>query len=162
MDKIRARDQHFSYAAIVVTTSMKFLAVVTPPYIYHSFSTQKTFQQEKFTPMNARSCGQRNVKKHRKIKNSELYIALDIYLKIDFMQNREFTSSGSRYYVVRSCKCLTASLTLSTKRLNKKQKEINSITDIPQYNFRKLLKKFNNVSHLCHKKKHVHIEPIET
>ena len=61
----------FSYTDIVVTRTMNFLEVVTPPSIYNSFSTQKNFWEEKFTPANMRSCGRRNVSTHREIKNGE-------------------------------------------------------------------------------------------
>ena len=55
---------------------MKFLAIVSPPSIYHGCSTRKTFWEEKFTgkkqdlfeSVNIRNCGQRNVRKHKEIK----------------------------------------------------------------------------------------------
>ena len=69
--------------------NMKFLAVVTPPTdVYHGCSTQKTFWEEKFTSVNMTSCGRRNIKKHRKIKNGEKYIALYIYLELYFFYKR--------------------------------------------------------------------------
>ena len=37
----------FIYTDIFVTRTMKFLAVVTTPYIYHGFSTQKTLWEYK-------------------------------------------------------------------------------------------------------------------
>ena len=65
--------------------NIKLLAVVTAPLnIYHGCFTQKTLSKEKFTPMNMISCGKRNVKKHRKTKNGEQYIILNISSKIDF------------------------------------------------------------------------------
>ena len=73
---------------------MKLLAVVTPPPAnYHGLFTRKTFWEEKFTPLNTRSCGRCNVRKHTEIKNGEHYIILDIYYKIDFMNKMEVTSS---------------------------------------------------------------------
>ena len=58
---------------------MKLLAVVTPPYIYHGSSTLKTFWEEKFTgkenlflAVNMKNFGRRNVRKHKKIKDSEM------------------------------------------------------------------------------------------
>ena len=49
--------EHFQ--VIVVVRAMKFLAVVTPPYIYLGFSTWKTFWEDSM-----RSCGYCNVIKH--------------------------------------------------------------------------------------------------
>ena len=57
---------------------MKFLAIVSPPSIYHGCSSRKTFWEEKFAgkkqdlfePVNMRNCGKRNVRKHREIKIS--------------------------------------------------------------------------------------------
>ena len=60
------------------------------------------------------------------------------------MDKREVTSSESNNYMGIPCKGLTTSLTLSTKRSNKKQKERFYITDITSQDFRKLLKKFKN------------------
>ena len=63
---------------------MKKLSVVTPPPdIYHDCSTQKTSWEEKFKPVNMKSCGRCNVRKHRDIKNGDQYIILDIYSNID-------------------------------------------------------------------------------
>ena len=62
---------------------MKLLEVVTPPYIYHGWSSRKTLQKEKFTlgeftPVNIKNCGHCNVRKHTEIKNGEKYTTLDI------------------------------------------------------------------------------------
>ena len=43
--------------------------------------------------MNMRSCAHHNVRKHKEIKNGEQYIALEIYLQIDWLEKREVTSS---------------------------------------------------------------------
>ena len=45
----------FVYTDIVVTRLMKLPEVVTPSYIYHAWSTRKTFWEEKLTPVNIRS-----------------------------------------------------------------------------------------------------------
>ena len=57
---------------------MKFLAVVTPPYIYHGYSTWKTFWEEKFTgkenlflAVDMKNGGRRNVRKHKDIRGSD-------------------------------------------------------------------------------------------
>ena len=86
---------------------MKFLVVVTPPYIYHGCSTRKTFWEEKFTgkkqdlfvSVNMRNCGQRNVRKHKEIKDIDERVTLNIYEilkfseKFDNLDKMETTSS---------------------------------------------------------------------
>ena len=86
---------------------MKFLVVVTPPYIYHGCSTQKTFWEEKFTgkkqdlfePVNMRNFGQRNFRKHKEIKDSDKCVTLNMYEilniseKFDDLEKMETTSS---------------------------------------------------------------------
>ena len=65
--------------------NMKLLAVVTPPSIYHSCSTWKTFWEGKFTgkenlflAMNMETFGRHNITEHKEIKGSEKYVTLDI------------------------------------------------------------------------------------
>ena len=79
---------------------MKFLVVVTPPSIYHGFSTQKTFWEEKFTgkqdlfeSMNMKICSCRKVRKHKEIKVSDKCVALNISEKFDSLNKRETTFS---------------------------------------------------------------------
>ena len=55
---------------------MKLLAVLTPPpAIYNGWSTQKTFWEDKFTPVNITKFGRSNVRKHSESKECENYIA---------------------------------------------------------------------------------------
>ena len=108
-----------------------------------------------------KSFGSCNVRKHRKIKNGDQYIALEISLGIYCTDKREFTSLESRYYIGISVKGLTDSLTLRTKRKNKKQNSRNAITDITNQYFRKLIMEFNNSPYIGYKKKQVHNEPTE-
>ena len=89
---------------------MKFLVVVTPLYIYHGCSTQKTFWEENFTSKkqdlfesaNMRNCGQRNVRKHKEIKDSDervtlnMYDILNISEKFDNLEKTETKSSQSK------------------------------------------------------------------
>ena len=88
---------------------MKFLLVVTPPYIYHGCSTRKTFWEEKFTgkqdlfeSVNMKNCGRRKVRKHKEIKGSDKCVTLDIYEilniseKFDNLNKMETTSSESK------------------------------------------------------------------
>ena len=86
---------------------MKFLVVVTPPSIYHGCSTWKAFWEEKFTgkkqdffvSVNMRNCGQRNVRKHREIKDSDERVTLNmneilkISEKFDNLDNMETTTA---------------------------------------------------------------------
>ena len=57
------RISQFNYSVNIVEIKKKFIAVVTPPYIYHSCFTWKTLWKEKFTPASMRSRGSHNVKK---------------------------------------------------------------------------------------------------
>ena len=64
---------------------MKILSVVTPRYIYHGCSTQKTFWEEKITgkkdlflSVNMKNCGRRKFGKHKEIKSGDKYVTLDI------------------------------------------------------------------------------------
>ena len=58
-------------------------------------------------------------------------------------------------------KGINNSLDLSTKRSNKKQNAMFSITDINKQYFRKLLKKFDNSPSIGYKIKKVHNKPTE-
>ena len=82
---------------------MNILAVVTPPSIYHGFSTRKTFWEEKFTgkenlflAVEMKNCGRRNVRKHKEIKGSDKYVNLDISSKFDSLDKMKITSSESK------------------------------------------------------------------
>ena len=79
---------------------MKFLVVVTPPSIYHGWSTQKTFWEEKFTgkeylflSMNMKNCGHLKVRKHKDIKGSDKSVTLDISEKFDSLNKMKTKSS---------------------------------------------------------------------
>ena len=141
---------------------MKLISVVTPPAIYHGLPTQKTFWEENFTLVSMKSCGRRNFRKHRDIKNGEHYIALDLSLKLYCLYKRKATSLEPRDNVGRLGKGMTTSLTIRTKIPNNKQKARTVFTDITNQYFRKLLKKFNNSPFLGYKKKRVHNEPTES
>ena len=73
--------------------NMKPPAVVTPPPIYHGFSTQKMFWEGKFTPVNMINGGRRNVGKHIDIKYGKKYITLEILLRFGSLDNMRITSS---------------------------------------------------------------------
>ena len=79
---------------------MKFLVVVTPPSIYHGFSTRKTFWEEYFTGkkdlfqyVSMKNCGRRKVRKHKDIRGSDKIVTLNVSAKFDSLNNMETTSS---------------------------------------------------------------------
>ena len=101
---------------------MKFLAVVTPPSIYHGCYTRKTFWEEKFTgkknlflSVNMKNCGRQKVRKHKEIKDSDKYVPLDISSKFDSLDKMKTTSSESKGKLERSGKGLINSLGFNTK-----------------------------------------------
>ena len=101
---------------------MKFLVVVTPPYIYHGCSTRKTFWEENFTSkqylfqsMNMKNCGCRKVRKHKEIKGSDKCVTLDISEKFNSLNKMETTSSESKVKLGRSGKGLVTALALKNK-----------------------------------------------
>ena len=99
----------------------KLLEFVTPPpALYYGFYTQKTSWEEKFTLVNMKLYGRRNVRKHREIKNDDKYIALEISLELDCLDKIEVTSPESSDYLGRSGKGLNTTLTLRNKIKNKK------------------------------------------
>ena len=123
--------------------NMELLAVVTPPpYTCICWSTCKTFWGENFTPVNITTCGRHNVRKHGEIKNGEKYIILDISSKVDGKDKRGVISSISRDRMEIPGKGMTTSLSLGTKKTNKKQKARFSSNDITNQDFRNFLTKF--------------------
>ena len=65
--------------------NMKFLVVVTPPYIYHGCSTRTTLLEEKstgkkdlFMSVNIKTCGRRKFRKHKEIKGNDNIVTLNI------------------------------------------------------------------------------------
>ena len=106
--------------------NMKLLAVLTPPYIYHGCSTQKTFWEDnftgeenftvgEFTPVNMKNCGRCNVGKHREIKDSDKYITSDISLKFVSLDKMIIASSYPKDNFGISGKGLITSLCLNAK-----------------------------------------------
>ena len=80
--------------------NMNILAVVTPPSMYHSCSTRKTFWEEKFTgkenlflAVNMKICGCRNFREHKEIKGSDKYVTLAISSKFDSLDKIKITYS---------------------------------------------------------------------
>ena len=82
---------------------MKFLAVVTPPSIYHGCSTGKTFWEEKFTgkenlflSVNMKICGRHKVRKHKEIRGTDRIKTFDISAKFDTLNKMETKTSESK------------------------------------------------------------------
>ena len=114
---------------------MKFLVVVAPPSMYHGCSTRKTLWEEKFTgkkqdlfmSVNMRNCGQRNVRKHREIKDIDERVTLNmnkilkISEKFDNLDKMETTSSESKVKMKGSGKWLVTALDIKTKARSKKK-----------------------------------------
>ena len=74
--------------------NMKLLAVFTSPSFYHSCSNRKMFWEETFTAeeklfldVNMKNYSRCNVRKYIEIKGRENYVALDILLKFDSLDN---------------------------------------------------------------------------
>ena len=114
---------------------MKFLVVVTPPYIYHGCSTWKTFWEEKFTgkqdlfqSVNMKNGGRCKVSKHKEIKGSDKCVTLNIHEilniseKFDDLKKMETISSESKLELERSGKVLVTALDLKTKARSKNTK----------------------------------------
>ena len=106
---------------------MKFLAVVTPPPIYHGCSTRKTFWEEKFTgkenlllSVNMKNCSRHKVRKHKEIRGSDKIVTLDISAKFDSLNKIETTYLESKEKLERSGKGLITSLGFKTKARSQK------------------------------------------
>ena len=109
---------------------MKLIAVVTPPPIYHGWSTRKTFPEETFTgkenlflAVNIKNCGRRNIREHKEIKGSDKYVTLDISSKFDSLDKMKITSSESKWKLKRSGKGLITSLGFKAKSSPQKYKK---------------------------------------
>ena len=109
---------------------MKFLVVVTLPYIYHGCSARKMFWEENFTGkkdlfqyVNMKNFGRCKVIKHKEIKGSDKIVTLNISAKFDSLNKMETTSSESKVKLRRSGKGLVTALALKTKVRSKKYKK---------------------------------------
>ena len=98
IEKVRPLSSKFSYTDLMM--NMKLPAVVIPLSIYHGWSNRTTFWEEKFSveeklfsAVNMKMCGHRNVSKHREIRGSDKYVALDISLEFDSLEKMKITSS---------------------------------------------------------------------
>ena len=104
--------------------NMKLLAFITPLYVYHGSSSQKTFWEETFTPVNMKNCGCSNVRKHRVIKKGWKYITLGISLNFGSLEEMKTTSSELRDYLGRPGKGLINSQGLNIIGMSKKKGKV--------------------------------------
>ena len=144
---------------------MKFLAVVTPPSIYHGCSTYKTFwegnltgKENLFLAVDMKNCGRRNVRKHKDIrgsdkyvtlkKNKEIkgsykYVTLDISSNFDSLEKMKITSSESKVKLEIWRKGLIIYLGFKTKARSQKYKRARyAIGNVSEKDISKIIKKF--------------------
>ena len=146
---------------------MKLLVVVTPPSIYHGYSTRKTSWEEKFTgkkylfqSTNMTNCGYCKVRIHKDIKGSEKIATLDISAKFDSLNNMETTSSESKEKLERSGKGLVNALGFKTKvRSPKYKKESYAIGNISEKDISNIIKEFEKIGKLTYEKRKPKHEP---
>ena len=129
---------------------MKFLVVVTPPYIYHGGSTRKKFCEKKFTvkkdlfqSVDMKNCGRCKVMKHKEIKGSDKIVTLNVSANFDSLNRMETTSSFSKGKLVRSEKGLVTALTFNTKEGSQKYKKARyAIRNVSKKDLSKIIKEF--------------------
>ena len=138
---------------------MKFLVVVTPPYIYHGCSTQKTFWEEKFTgkkdlfqSVNMKNGGCRKVRKHKDIKSSDKIFTFNVSAKFDSLKEMKNTSSESKGKLGISGKGLVTALDFKNKVRPKKYKKARyAIVNVSEKDLSKIIKeveKFGKVPYV--------------
>ena len=152
---------------------MRFLAVVTPPSIYHGCSTRKTFWEEKFTgkknlfeSVNMKNCGCHKVRKKKEIKGSDKCVTLNIYgilnisEKFDDLNNMESSSSESKVELERSGKGLVTALALKIKARSKKHKKARyAIENVSMKDLSNKIKEFEKIVKVTYVKRIPKHEP---
>ena len=146
---------------------MKFPVVVTPLSIYHGCSTRKMCWEKKFTgkkylfqSVNMKICGRRKVRKHKKIKNSDKIITLDISETFDSLNKTETTYSESEEKLEISGKGLVSSLGFKTKvRLSKYKKAGYANRNVSERYLLKIIKEFDKIGKLPYEKRIPKHEP---
>ena len=122
---------------------VKILSVFTPHYIYHGCSAHKRFWEGQCTPVSMKSCGRRNVRKHREIKGGEKCIILYISLKFFSLDKMKITSSEPKDYLGISGKGLITYMGLKTiVRSNKNKTSSYAITNVSLKGISKIIKEF--------------------
>ena len=140
---------------------MKFLVVVTPPSIYHSCSTRKTFWEENFTrkqdlfqSVNMQNFGCRKVRKHKEIKDSDKIVTLDISAEFDSLNKMETTSSHSKETLERSGKGLVTDLSFKTEVRSQKYKNARyAIVNVSEKELSKIIKEFEKIGKVPYMKR---------
>ena len=149
---------------------MKFLAVVTPPYIYHGCSTRKTFWEEKFTgkenlflALDMKNCGRCNVRKHKDIRGSDKYVTLDISSKFDSLEKMKITYSESKVKLEISGKGLITYPGFKIKSRSQKHKKARyAIRIVSEKDISNIIKDFEKIEKLTYEKKRPKNEPTES
>ena len=116
-----------------------------------------------------RNCGQRNVRKHKEIKDSDKCVTLNIFGilnisdKFDNLNKMETTSSESKVEVERSGKGLVTALALKTKAKSKKYKKARYAIGIVSMNdLSKKIKEFENIVKVLYVKRIPKHEPTSS
>ena len=154
--------------------NMNILAVVTPPSIHCGGSTWKTFWEEKFTveekltlgdfsAVNMKNYGRRNVKKHRKLNDSDKYTAWDLPLKFDNLDNMKITSSEPKDNLEISGKGLITSLGLKAKARTKKYKKSRyAIENVSKHYIPNIIRGFEKLSYESYERNRPNHDPTDS
>ena len=138
--------------------NMNILEVVTPPSIYHGWSTRKTFWEENFTgeekftldefsAVKMKNCGHCNVRKYKYIKGSDKYVTLNVSLKFDSLDKMRIISSEPKVKLERSGKGLITSLGLKAKTRPKKNKKARyAIVNFNKKDLSKIISEFEKLT----------------
>ena len=140
---------------------MKFLVVVTPPYIYHGCSTRKTFWEENFKgkkdlfqSVNMKNCDRRKVWKHKEIKGSDKIVTLNISANFESLNKMKTTSSESKEKMRRSVMGLVTDLAFKTKvRSSKYKKSKYAIVNVSEKYLQNIIKEFESIGKLNYEKR---------
>ena len=73
-----------------------------------------------FQSVNMKDCGRHKVRKHKEIRGSDNFVALNVSETFDSLNKMETTSSESKEKLVRSGKGLVTALALNTKERSEK------------------------------------------
>ena len=150
--------------------NMDLPAVVTPSSIYRGCSTWKAFWEGKFTgkenlflAVDMKTFGHRNVRRHKQIKGSDKYFALDLSSKFYSLDKIKITSSESKGKLERLGKGLINSLGFNTKARSKKYKKARyAIGNVSKKNLSKIIKDFEKIEKLPYEKKRPKHEPTDS
>ena len=101
-----------------------------------------------FSAVNMKNYDPQNFRKHRYIKGSDKYFALDILLKYDSLDKMTITSSESKYSLVILGKGLITSLGLKTKvRPHNYKKASYAIKNVSKKDLSKIIREFEKLSY---------------